>query len=249
METTNLILAFIISFGTLFIGAISGGVGLVLRPLLILIGFPAAIVIGSVRVAAIFGEIPGIYLLHKNRKVDWKLVLFLVIPMFLGSLIAGFLVISVVEGFLETFIGIILLIVGIILIIKRNTGLKERGFIFSKKKSNILGFAGTLVISFFNTITGGMGPMFSSFYIANYGKSYISASALGKTTSYIGTGLASLLFVITGVIDWRLFAVIVPGFLLESYFGTRFGLKRGEKWIRFLVLLVIFVSAIKLLLF
>ena len=70
METTNLILAFIISFGTLFIGAISGGVGLVLRPLLILIGFPAAIVIGSVRVAAIFGEIPGIYLLHKNRKVD-----------------------------------------------------------------------------------------------------------------------------------------------------------------------------------
>ena len=249
MDSLTLLLAFIISFGTLFVGAISGGVGLVLRPLLIFLGFPASIVVGSVRVSSIFGEIPTIYLLHKSRKIDWNLVLFLVVPMFIGSLIAGFVIISLVESFLEKMIGIMLLVVGVILLVKRNAGLKEEGFKFSKGKSNIIGFFGTIIISFFNTITGGMGPMFSSLYIADYGKSYISASALGKTTSYIGTGIASILFIVRGVIDWKLFAVVVPGFLLGSYFGTHFGLKKGEKWIKFLVLVVVFASAIKILFF
>ena len=91
--------------------------------------------------------------------------------------------------------------------------------------------------------------MFSSLYVVNYGKSYISASALGKATSYIGTGIASILFIVSGVVDWKLFAVVVPGFLLGSYFGTSFGLKKGEKWIKFLVLVVVFASAIKILFF
>ncbi|MBI2666842.1 sulfite exporter TauE/SafE family protein [Candidatus Woesearchaeota archaeon] len=71
MEMLTLLLAFIIAFGTMFLGAISGGVGLVLRPLLIFIGFPAIAVVGSVRVASVIGEMPGIFLLHKNKKVDW----------------------------------------------------------------------------------------------------------------------------------------------------------------------------------
>lgn len=249
MYWVSLLLAFIISFGALFIGAISGGVGLILRPLLIIIGFPASIVVGSVRVAGVFGEIPTIYLLHKHKKIDWKLVFFLSVPMFLGSLVAGFLVVSVVEGYFEKIIGVMLFVVGLILLVNRSAGLQEKGLRFSKKKSHLFGFFGTLVISFFNTLTGGLGPMFASLYIANYGKSYISASALGKTASYIGTGIASVLFVVTGVIDWKLFAVLVPGFLLGSYFGTHFGLKKGEKWIKILVLLIVFASAVKILFF
>ena len=107
MELTY-ILVFLISAGIMFLGAISGGVGLVLRPLLIFLGFPAINVVGSVRFAAIFGEIPSIYLLHKNKKIDWKLVLFLVIPTFIGSIIASIAVISILKNSLELIIGFVL---------------------------------------------------------------------------------------------------------------------------------------------
>ena len=248
MEMLTLLLAFIIAFGTMFLGAISGGVGLVLRPLLIFIGFPAAAVVGSVRVASIVGEIPGIFLLHKHKKIDWKLVLFLVIPMFLGSLIAALAVLSILKGILEPVMGIILLVVGIILTLHRKSGLEERKLHLSRIR-HIIGFFGTMIISFFNTITGGMGPMFSSLYIANYGKTYISASALGKTTSYIGAGIASIVFIIGGAVDWQLFAALVFGFAFGSFFGVHYGLKKGEGWIRTLVLIVVFASAIKLIFF
>lgn len=248
MEILTLILAFLIAFGTMFLGAISGGVGLVLRPLLIFMGFPAIAVVSSVRVASIFGEIPGVFLLHKYKRIDWKLVSFLVIPMFLGSLIASIAVLSLLKGILEPVLGIILFVVGIILVIYRKSGLKEQKFHLSKIKY-IIGFFGTLIVSFFNTITGGMGPMFSSLYIANYGKTYISASALGKTTSYIGTGIASIVFLFGKVVDWHLFFVLVIGFAFGSFGGVHYGLKKGERWIRKLVLIIVFASAIKLIFF
>jgi len=248
MEMLILLLAFIIAFGTMFLGAISGGVGLVLRPLLIFIGFPAIAVVGSVRVASVVGEIPGVFLLHKHKKVDWKLVSFLVVPMFLGSLIAGIAVLSILKGILEPVMGILLLVVGIILAIHRKSGLEERKLHLSKTR-HIIGFFGTMIVSFFNTITGGMGPMFSSLYIANYGKTYISASALGKTTSYIGAGIASIIFLIGKAVDWQLFVALVFGFAFGSFFGVHHGLKKGEEWIRTLVLIVVFASAIKLIFF
>lgn len=248
MDITTLFLAFLIAFITMFVGAISGGVGLVLRPMLIFIGFPAVAVIGSVRTASVVGEIPGIFLLHKNKKVDWKLVSFLVIPMFIGSLIASIAVLSILKGMIEAVIGIILLVAGIMLLIHKRLGLKENKS-YSSKTKHIMGFFGTLVISFFNTITGGMGPLFSSLYIFNYGKSYISASALGKATSYIGTGVAAITFIIAKVVDWQLFIALIPGFMLGSFFGTHYGLKKGEKFIQLLVLVVVFASAIKLIFF
>lgn len=249
MEPTTLILAFIMALGTVFIGSVSGGVGLILRPALIFLGIPAVAVVGTVRFAAVFGDVPTIYLLHKNKKIDWKLVGLLVAPMFVGSLIAGIAVVSILKQSLELVIGFLLLIVGIVLVLKRNAGLVEKESFFSHKNSKIVGFFVTIVLSFLNTIVGGLGPLFSSFYIANFGKSYISASALGKTTSYLGTGLASIVFVIAGVIDWWLFVVLIGAFLFGSYFGTHFTLKRGESWVKYLVILIVFVSAIKMIFF
>lgn len=244
----SLLLAFILAFGVMFIGAISGGVGLVLRPLLIFIGFPAIAVIGSSRVAGVIGEWPGILVLHKNKKIDWKLVLFLVVPMFLGSLLAGIAVLSLLKGYLEPVMGVILLVVGVLLVIHKNAGLQEKKVHISKWR-HIIGFFGTMIISFFNTITGGMGPMFSSFYIATYGKNYIKASALGKVTAYLGIGLASIIFIIGKVVDWQLIITLALGFMLGSFFGTKFGLEKGNAWIRTLVLIIVFASAIKLIFF
>lgn len=249
MELVTLLLIFVIAFCIVFIGSVSGGVGLILRPALIFLGIPAVTVVGTVRFAAVFGDIPTIVLLHKHKKIDWKLVGLLVVPMFIGSLIAGIFVVSILKGSLELVIGILLFIVGIILLVKKNAGLEERKPRFSRKTSNVIGFFVTIILSFFNTIVGGLGPLYSSFYIANYGKTYIKASALGKTTSYIGTGLASIVFVIAGVVDWKLFLVLVIAFSLGSYFGTRFSLKRGEKWIKLLILLIIFASSIKMIFF
>ncbi len=199
----------------MFFGAITGGVGLILRPMLIFLGFPIVNVVGTVRFTSIFGEIPAIILLHKHKRIDWKLVWFLVFPMFIGSLIASIAVVSVLKGkSIEYIIGIVMLIVGIILLFQKKIMKPDHVNKSPLLQKNIIGFFGTMILSFFNTISGGLLPLFTSFYIFNYNKNYTEGSALGKVSSYIGAGVASLSFLFTNVIDRKLFFVVLAGVLL-----------------------------------
>ncbi|MFH1409886.1 MAG: sulfite exporter TauE/SafE family protein [Nanoarchaeota archaeon] len=249
MEPIIHIIIFFITLILSFAGAISGGVGLILRPILIFLGVPPVSVIGSMKVAMIIGKVPSVYLFHKHKKLDWRLVWYLVFPMFLGTFIAALMVVTLLQGSITLIMGIFLLAVGITLLLNKNIGLLERKSPFSKRKRHLIGFFGTVIIAFINTFTGGMGPIFASFYIMTYGKTYISASALTKAAHYIGAGIASIVFIISGVTDWQLVAALAISVLLGSYYGVKFGIKKGEKWIRYAVLVVVFASAIKMIFF
>ena len=249
MDLLTYFLVFIITLIVAFIGAISGGIGLVLRPALIFLGIPAVTVVGTARFSSIFTDLPKIYVFNNHKKIDWKLAAFLVLPMFIGSLLTSIAIVSILKDSFELVIGVLLLMVGTYLLIKKNIGLEEKKFRYSKSKTHTISFLGTAIISSINMITGGMGPVFSSFYIAVYGKTYISASALHKTASYIGAGVASIVFIVAKVIDWRLFFVLVPAGALGSYFGTHHSLKKGNEWVRNLVILIVFASSIKMIFF
>ncbi len=249
MELILLLVVFVLGFVTMFIGAISGGVGLITRPVLVFLGIPAPLIIGSSRVAGVFGEIPGLVLLQKHGKIDWKLAPFLIIPNVLGSVIAAVIVVNLSIRSIEFFLGILLLIAGIVFVFNKKIGLEEYEPTIPSKFRNVLAATGTVVVSFMNTITGGLGPLYATLYIWVYGKSYINASALWRVSSYIGALGGAAILIVGGVVDWPLCIALGAGFMIGSYFGTVFGLKKGEGWIRFIVIALAFGAAIKLIAF
>jgi len=249
MDLIILILVFLLGFITMFFGAVSGGVGLVTRPVLIFLGFPAGTVIASSRVAGVVGELPGLYVLHKYKKVDWKIVFFLVIPMVIGSVLASIAVITILKSSLDFVLGVLLLLVGFFLLFKSKIGVVAKSQKFSAMKTKVVSFLGTIPIAFLNTISGGLGPIYSLFYVWIYGKTFISASALWRIASNISAVFSAIIFIVGGLVDWELCIALMLGLALGSFFGTKFGLKKGETWIRYVILIVIFAGAIKLLFF
>ena len=248
MDILIALAVFVLGFATMFFGAISGGVGLVTRPILVLMGFPASAVISSSRVAVV-GEWPGLYLLHKHNKIDWSIVLFLVIPMTIGAVLATLAVLTVFKSSINRVLGVLLLLAGLFFLFKGRLGVSSQNNRFSKFKSSVIAFFGTLPIAFFGTITGGLGPLYSFFYIWVYGKNFIAASALWRTASNISALFSAIIFVISGVVDWQLCILLIVGFMIGGYFGTRYGLKKGEQWVRYIVLIITFAGGIKLLFF
>jgi uncharacterized protein len=175
------------------------------------------------------------------------MTLFLIIPNLAGSGFAAFAVVSIFKGWLDVLLGILLLVAGILLLLNQKLGLKERAVKASAWRHTVA-FLGTFALSFFSTITGGLGPLLTSLYVGVYGKSYIAASAMWRVAGYIGNLMAAIIFVTYGLIDWPLAIALGLGFMFGSYFGTTYGLRKGESWVRIVVLVVIFASAIKLLL-
>lgn len=240
---------FLLGFVTMFFGAITGGVGLVTRPVLIFMGYPSGAVISSSRVAGVVGDWPGLFLLHKRHKIDWKIVLFLLIPMTLGTVLASIAVVTIFKSGLDIILGILLLFAGLFLLFKPKLGLSEENKEFSKNKTKIISFLSTLPLSFLNTITGGLGPLYSLVYVWIYGKTFISSSALWRTASNISTIFSAIIFVVAGIVDWQLCISLMLGLSIGSFFGTKYALKKGENWIKYIIILVIFAGAIKLLFF
>jgi uncharacterized membrane protein YfcA len=243
-----LFLAFLVGFVTMFIGAISGGVGLIVRPILVFLGVPVGTILGSVRVAAIPGELPGLILLHRHKRIDWKRSLLLTIPVLIGSALAAITVVAIVKTWLDLLLGILLLIAGMVLLVHRHIGMEEKR-VRETRSRNIVAFLGTLVISFFNTIVGGLGPLYTALYVTIYGKSHITASAIWRTAGYLGSIIAAILFIASDLVDWRLAIALGAGFSLGSYFGTKYGLQKGESAVRIIVLVLVFAGACKLLFF
>ena len=77
-----------------------------------------------------------------------------------------------------------------------------------------------------------------------YGKRYIEAAALWRVAWYVGAGIASTGFVFGGVIDWPLCVSLTAGLACGSYGGTRYGLRRGERWVRAFIIAVLLTTSL-----
>jgi uncharacterized protein len=248
MDLIILILVFLLAFATMFVGAISGGVGLVTRPALLFLGFPAQSVIAASRVAGVPADSLTLFILHKNKKVEWTVAYFLMIPSLIGAILAGLFVVATYES-LDVVLGVMLLGCALIYIFNKSFGVKKANSKIPVFLRHTVAFFGTILLSFFGTITGGLGPLYSTFYMWLYGKSYIEASGVWRAGAFIGNlgSVAVLLF--SGILDWTLTACLAAGFVLGSYFGTHYHLKKGEEWVRGIVIIVTVAGAIKLLFF
>lgn len=247
MDLATWLAVFGLAFVTMFLGALSGGVGLVTRPLLILLGYTPQIVIGTSRASAIAGELPGVVILYKSKKSTWATTRALIIPILLGTIAAAVFALRADNAVLRYLIGVIVLGMVVFLLLKRDVGEKELSPRYSPRVRGVIAFLGSAVIAFLSTLSGGLGILYTALYAWLYGKTYLGAAAMWRIAGYLGGLAGSVIFIVKGVVDWQLLVPLALGFMLGSYFGTHFGLKRGEKWTKYLVLVVATASAVKLL--
>jgi uncharacterized membrane protein YfcA len=248
MDFITLLFIGLINLIAVSLFTLSGGIGLTMRPVMIFFGVPPQITIGTSRVSAIPGSIITQRILHKSRKIDWKLV-FLLAPMHVaGGLLGIFVITTVNDVVLKKIIGCLLLVGGAIILIKKRVGLKQTKAILGKFHLliswPIMFILGTLLV-----IVGGMGPLSRLLFIFGYGKTHIEAAAIQKAINFWQTSITAFFFIGMLLVDWLLLIALIISGTAGSYIGTKIVLKKGEKYLQSLLLTVIFVSAIKLIFF
>jgi uncharacterized protein len=248
MEILTLLLIGLANLIVVSLFTLSGGIGLVMRPIIMFFGVSPQVTIATSRVSAIPGSILAQKVLHKSKKIDWKLVALLA-PMHVAGGLLGILVITSLETILlKKIMGCLLLVGGAILIIKKQVGLKKAKSTLGKLHLlvswPIMFILGTLLV-----IVGGTGPLGRLLFIFGYGKTHIEAAAIQKAINFWQTIITTVIFIGMMLVDWLLLAALIISSTLGNYIGTKFVLKKGEKYLQSLLLTVIFVSAIKLIFF
>lgn len=210
------------------------GYGTTLTPVLLLINLKPLMIIPAVLLSELFSGILAGILHHHHGNVNlklgskhFKIALTLAICSILGTLIAVYTAITLPQKILESYIGLLVLTMGILILYHRN-----REYKFSYKK--IIGL-GTIAAFNKGMSGGGYGPVVTGGQILSGVK---GKSAIGITS--LAEGLTCLVGVTTYLLikpdlDWTLAPYLVAGAVLSVPFATFTVKKLKTKKLKYII--------------
>ncbi|SOC11185.1 hypothetical protein SAMN05880501_10698 [Ureibacillus xyleni] len=240
------IVMILIVFGFLgaFINSIVGGGGLITLPALLFAGLPPATAIATNKLAATLGNLTSMLTFLRAGKIDFKLIGPIVPLVFIGSMLGAFTVNFISPDLLKPLIFIMLVVVLIYTIMKKDWGSIEKRREMTKKSKAI--FLGALIaIGFYD---GFLGPGTGSFIIFVFiimGFDFIQASGNAKLLNFTSNFAALIMFLFLDAVNYSYGLIMGISMVMGAFAGAKFALGRGTKYVRYIFIFVTSLLIIK----
>jgi uncharacterized membrane protein YfcA len=235
------------SFLAGFVDSIAGGGGIVQLPAL-LIGLPnspAAEVLGTNKLSAVFGTTTAATLYRKQIKPDPKVLIGMAIPAFFGSAVGALLASRIPTSSMRPMILVLLIAVAIYTWLKPDLGKLENLRHVPKQRIQIGAIAGT-VIGFYDGIFGpGTGSFLMLILVATLGYAFITASAIAKVVNVATNVGALIVFGINGAVIWQIGIIMGFANITGAIIGSRLAIRGGSTLVRKVFLLVTIVLIVR----
>ena len=235
------------SFLAGFVDSIAGGGGIVQLPAL-LIGLPnspAAEVLGTNKLSAVFGTTTAAALYRKQIKPDPRVLLGMAIPAFFGSAAGALLASRIPTSSMRPMILVLLIAVAIYTWLKPDLGKLENLRHVPKQRIQIGAIAGA-AIGFYDGIFGpGTGSFLMLILVATLGYAFITASAIAKVVNVATNVGALIVFGINGAVIWQIGIVMGLANITGAVIGSRLAIRGGSTLVRKVFLLVTIVLIVR----
>jgi len=250
-----LLLAFFGGLVGFAIGLTGVGGGSLMTPILLLLGYPAPVAIGTDLLYAALTKSSGVFFHHRKQNVDWKAMAFLAAGSIPVSICLSMFVMSEglgdnenYESLLTTFLGIMLVITALVIGFQKHIqkrlsrgevppahhGLEPPFYGYPQKHTHAMTFILGLVLGFCVTMASvGAGAIGAAILFLLYPR--------WKATTVVGTGIAhavpltlvaGLGYLANGLVDLTLLGGLLLGSLPGIYLGTHVGSLFPDKVMR-----------------
>ncbi|ORU00134.1 putative membrane protein YfcA [Anaerovibrio sp. JC8] len=227
------ILGFLALFGFIgaFIDAAVGGGGLITIPALMWTGLPPVTVLGTNKVAASMGSISSFITFVRAGKMDIELMKKLCPLSLIGSFAGVILVQHISSEFLRPLIIVMLVLVFLYTVFKKDWGKDSKPQELTTKKLIIC-----LIMAFsLGFYDGFFGPGTGSFILFSFimiGYDFIFATGNAKAMNFASNIAAAILFSYYGSVDFT-YAIPMGVFMaLGAIAGSKMAISKGVSYIR-----------------
>lgn len=229
------------------IDSVVGGGGLVQIPALfsILPGAAPATIFGTNKLAGIFGTSVAAINFSRHVKLAWSAAVPAATAAFFLAFLGAYTVTYVPTDVIRKLLPVILLIVAIYTLWKKDFGSIHTP-LHSGSREKIIALLIGGGIGFYDGLFGpGTGSFLIFLFIRFFGFDFLAASAVSKVIN-TATNLAALLwFGYSGHIIWQLGVLMAICNVAGSLVGTRLAIKHGSQFVRKLFLLVVSMLILK----
>lgn len=246
MSILNGIIVILTGVASGFLNVNAGGGSLITMPVLIFLGLPSAVANGTNRIALMVQNIIAISNFKSKGFFDWKLSVILALPAVIGSILGSSLAISMSSEVFNKILALVMLIILGLIIWNPQKKLdgKKEGI---TKKNKIIG----AIVFFFVGIYGGVIQAGVGFIIIAAltlitGQSLIKINSMKVLIVAIYMSLSLLIFILNGKVNWIYGLCLAAGNGLGGYLGSNFSVRKGDKWIKVILVGAVVIMSAKL---
>lgn len=248
MEPITMILLAIVTVISGIIGGMIGGSYLIFIPALLFLRFDILYTIGITKIAAIGQNLSSINFI-KNKKVDVKSVWPFGLLIFIGSIIGSFIVINMDKTLLLNIVGVLMIIIAVFILVKKDLGMNSVKIKF-KKKHIIFGTVLFFILGIYIGFLAAAASIFSiMIFTLLFKKDFVESVGSARFVELFGSVAGAIVFTAKGLIDYQIAIPIALIYFGGSWIGSHITIKKGNVWVKYLLVIVAIAFAIKLLFF
>lgn len=221
------------------IDSIAGGGGIISIPAYTLTGMPMHCVMGCNKFSSTCGTSFSVARFMANKAIDVKVAIISAVGAIVGSSIAAHIVIGLSDEFLRTMMVIVLPIISIAIILKKDIGQVEGDIIKGIKAVVIAGLIG-LSVGFYDGFIGPGTGTIAIFFFSAFMK-YDLKTASGNTKILnLSSNIAALVsFMLSGMVIYQIAIPAAICNIAGNYIGAGLAVKKGSKFIRPVMITVV----------
>lgn len=225
-------------FGGFYASSVGGG-AFVSLPLLLFIGIQPLVALGTNRLSAVFLELTSAIRFNKDKKIDLRLALPLGLFASIGSVLGSVTAVHINKQLLNILIAVALLLAALALFYQDR-------FRSNKTTLNLaLLVSCTVILGFYGGFFGAAFGVFMAITLNLFGFSLRDSAALSRVIGFCASSFAAIVFIKYNAVDYGLAISLGLGFAIGSWLGVGMVIKKGEQYIRAMLLIVITAYLIK----
>lgn len=234
------------------INTVAGGGSLLTLPMLIFLGLPAAIANGTNRLAIAVQNTCAVFGFKSKGVSNFRLSLFMAIPAFFGTVSGAYIAVEIEEALFKKILAIIMLLV--LWLILWNPSKNNNSFQYVDDRKNTSSLRKIIIIGIMFFV-----GLYSGFIQAGVGLilllvlTLVGGFNLVKSNSHkvfiigINAFFALIVFALHKKVNWPIGFALAAGNGIGGWIGSTWAVKKGEKFIRAVLIILIVVMAVKLI--
>ncbi len=244
-DITSIIILFVIAFISGFINVGAGGGSSLTLPMLIFLGLDSALANGTNRVGILMQNIAAIYSFKQSKFSQFKLSLKLSLLTLPGAIAGAFLAVKLNDDLFQKILGVVMIGIIISMFLPKAKNTKDGE---GNQKITWSVYISMFCIGFYGgflQVGVGFMIMASLQHLMKLNLVYVNMHKVFIVLVF--TLPALLIFAFTGNVNWFWGIVLGAGTAMGGWWSAKLSVKKGEKLIKVILVVAIFIMALKLL--
>lgn len=229
------------------VNTIAGSGTVITYSLFMLMGLPANVANGTIRIGVIMQTLAATLTFRKAKAIGGQEGVVISLPIIIGSIVGAQIAVSIPHDVFEKVLAIVLIFMVIFIFFDPSKWIKGQARLNNKK----LGWWQYLLF-FLTGIYGGfihigVGIILLAVLVLAAGYDLVKANAIKILSVFLYAPFALAVFMLNGEVNYHLGLIAAIGNLIGGIVASQLAIKKGAGFIRWFLILIIILFAMKLL--